>query len=315
MKLADIRIIGVVGAGAMGHGIALSFALWNYPTVMHDVSDENLQTAMGRIRSALGEFGEEGLISSKQAEAAIDCITPTTDFSVLARESDYICEAIVEKSKEKRRLFKELDEASGPATILASNTSSLILSDFGSEVKRQDKILVTHYFNPPYIIPCVEVVKGPGTSEETFDLTYQLLERVKKVPIRVRKELPGYLINRIQYALWREVFDLWGRGVASAEDIDRAVKASFGFRLPSIGPLMTLDLSGVLKWGSVVYDMFARMYKEICNDEEPPQKVKDLMLACQNFHDYSPERWDEIKKLRDREFLRRLVREDWSKVK
>jgi len=315
MRLSDIRTIGVVGAGAMGHGVALSFALYDYPTILHDVSKDNLQIAMQKIKSALDKFEEEGVVQSRQVKATIERIIPTTEFSVLAREADFVSESIVENCADKKDLFKKLDAACPPETILASNTSSLVLSDFASGVRRQDKTLITPYFNPPYIIPCVEVVKGQGTSDETFDLTYQLLEKVNKVPVRVLKELPGYLVNRIQFALWREVFDLWDRGVASTEDIDLAVKASFGFRLGAIGPLMTLDLSGVMKWGQANYEMFAGMYKEICDDNEVPEKIKNLMLSGQTFYNFSSEKWGDLMRRRDKEFLQRLVRRDWIKLK
>jgi len=312
MKLTDIKKIGVVGAGTMGHGIALSFALWGYPVTMRDVTDELVNNGMNRIKSALDTFVEEDVVSRKQANDAIANITTTTDLANVANNADYICEAITERTKDKKELFKILDEMCSPHTIIVSNTSSLVLSDFGSEARRQDKIAVTHYFNPPHICPCVEVVKGPGTSDETYYLTYDLLKKVKKVPIRVLKELPGYLVNRIQFALSREVWDLLDKGVATPEDIDLAVKSSFGFRLSSIGPLLTNDLAGSHTWGALAADLYDRAFTQISDAKAIPAKVRKQWESHKTFHDYTQEKWDQIIKQRDKEFLHRLKYLYWK---
>jgi 3-hydroxybutyryl-CoA dehydrogenase len=306
MQLEDIGKIGVVGAGKMGHGIGLSFALGGYPVLLNDISDDILQRAMRNIQAGLDTFVEEELVTRKEADEALSRIILTRELDVLASNVDYICEAIVEDSDKKKEMFNQLDRLCPLHTILASNTSSLVLSDFGSEVKRQDKIVVTHYFNPPHIVPAVEVVKGPKTSDETFDITYDLLEKVKKLPVKVLRELPGYLVNRIQYAMWREVFHLLDNGVATAEDIDRAVKGSFGFRLSSIGPLLTLDLAGVSEWGQVGVDMFENTYRFICSDTELSKNVKNHLLAHKKFFEYPQDKWDQMIKQRDKEFIQRL---------
>jgi 3-hydroxybutyryl-CoA dehydrogenase len=312
MKLEDIKKIGVVGAGTMGHGIALSFALWGYPVTMCDVTDEMVDNGMKRIRSALDTFVEENVVPRKQADDAISNITTATDLKEVAQNSDYICEAITERSKDKFELFNKLDEMCPPHTIIVSNTSSLVLSDFGRGAKRQDKIAVTHYFNPPHICPCVEVVKGPGTSNETYNLTYDLLQKVKKTPVRILKELPGYLVNRIQFAMNREVSDLLDKGVATAEDIDLAVKSSFGFRLASIGPLLTSDLGGGWRWGQPAIELRKKAYKQICSDLEPPASLIKRYEAKKPQFDYPQEKWDQIIKQRDREFLHRLKELYWK---
>ena len=296
----------------MGHGVSLSFALGGYPTVMSDVSDDILNNAMGRIRWALDTFVEEAVVTRKQADDAIGRITTTSDLAVLARDVDYVCEAIIERSHDKKGLFNKLDAMCPPHTILASNTSSLVLSDFGSDVKRQDKIVVTHYFNPPHIVPCVEVVKGPTTSDETFNLTYNLLEKVKKLPIRVLKELPGYLVNRIQMGMNREIYDLWVKGVASTEDLDRAVKGSFGFRLASIGPLLTQDLAGFPKLGALAVESCNNLLRQISDTKEIPEELSKRWESHKGFYDYPQEKWEQIIKERDKEFLGRLKQLYWS---
>ena len=248
MKAEDIQKIGVVGAGVMGYGIATNFALWNYPVIVHDLDDGILQKAYRKMEYALAVFTEEGLISGKRASDTLSRVSFTTELSQLAAKCDFITEAVVEISSEKRKLFNMLDKLCPPRTILASNTSSLVLSDFGGEVERQDKIIITHYFDPPHIVPGVEIAKGPGTSEETFDLTYELMKKIHKIPVKVLQERPGYLLNSIQSALSREAMRLWSEGAASAEDIELGITATFGFRMFYEGPMRHYDLAGIWKW-------------------------------------------------------------------
>jgi 3-hydroxybutyryl-CoA dehydrogenase len=279
----------------MGFGIALNFALWGYPTMIHDLSDEILERARHNIKAVLALFVEEALINPRQAEAAMSRVTTTTDLAELAGVSDFVTEAIVERSQDKRALFNQLDRLCPPQTILASNTSRLVLSDFGAEVKRQEKLVLTHYFAPPHIVPGVEVAKGPGSSDETFELTCELMAKVKKIPIRLRKELPGYLLNRIQGAMSREALQLWAEGMASAEEIERGIISTFGFRMPHEGPFMHYDLAGIWKWPEDVRNPSA-----IEND-----KIRERMSQGTPWF-IDPEKFDEAIERRDREYIRRL---------
>ena len=198
MELADIKKVGVVGGGTMGFGIAINFALGGYPTIIRDLSDALLQQSIRNIQASMDLFVEEDLITQAQADDTISRIATTTDLGEVAAQSDFITEVIVERLKDKQVLFNTLDQLCPPHTIIVSNTSGFVMSDIGAGVKRQDKIGLTHYFAPPHIVPGVEVAKGPGTSDETYNIIYDLMKKVKKVPIRVLKELPGYLLNRIQ---------------------------------------------------------------------------------------------------------------------
>jgi len=314
--LENIEKVGVVGAGTMGFGIAINFALWEYPTIMSDISDEILQQSMKMIRSAMALFIEEGLITHKQADDTVRRITTTTDLAKVAANSDFITEAIIEKSEDKRELFNKLDELCPPHTILASNTSSLVLSDFGSDVNRQDKIAITHYFAPPHIVPGVEVAKGPGTSDETFNTTYDLMKKIRKIPIRVLKELPGYLLNRIQSAMSREANRLWAEGVATAEDIELGVKSTFGFRMPHEGPMMHYDVAGIWKWPQDVRAAMStrRVSPESELSAEAAEKIRQRMAQGKPWF-VDPERFDEAIEKRDREYIQRLKELYWSKEK
>ena len=287
--------VGVVGGGMMGFGIAINFALGGYSTVISDLSDEVLTRSIANINSALNLFVEEELITRGQADDAADRIKTTTDLAEVATDSDFITEAIVERSRDKRELFNKLDKLCPRHTILASNTSGLVLSDFGSDVTRQDKLVITHYFTPPHIVPGVEVAKGPETSDETYDITCDLMERSRKIPIRLRKELPGYLINRLQSAMSSEALRLWAEGMASAEDIELGVVSTFGFRMPHEGPFRHYDLSGVWKWPE---------------DIRPPHSIENEKIRIRLAEGIpwfvDPERFDEALEKRDREYIRRL---------
>ena len=314
--MESIKKVGVVGAGTMGFGIAINFALWGYPTIMSDISDEILQQSIKMIRSAMALFIEEGLITRKQADDTVRRITTTTDLAEVAADSDFITEAIIEKSEDKRELFNKLDKLCLPHTILASNTSGLVLSDFGADVKRQDKIVITHYFAPPHIVPGVEVAKGPGTSDETFNITYDLMKKIRKIPIKVLKELPGYLLNRIQGAMSREANRLWAEGVATAEDIELGVKSTFGFRMPHEGPMMHYDVAGIWKWPQAVRTAMStrQVSRESELSGEVAEKIRQRMAQGRPWF-VDPERFDEAIEKRDREYARRLKELYWSKEK
>ena len=310
MGVDDIQRIGVVGSGLMGHGIALAFVMGGYPVTMCDLDDERLLRAMRDASATATLFVEEGLITAEEAEAAIGRLSTTTDLAELAATSDFITEAIVERSEDKRALFNKLDALCPPHTIIVSNTSSLVLSDFGSDVKRQDRIAVTHYFAPPAIVPGVEVARGPGTSEETYETAYELMKRIRHVPIRVQKELPGYLLNRLQAALSTEAYKMWAEGVASAEDIDLGVRATFGFRMPQEGPMLHYDLAGVWRWPrDVRMGMLSRHLPGM--SEEAQAKITARYEEGTPWFGEAGGTPEEIEE-RDRAYLRRLKAQYWD---
>ena len=316
MPLKDIKRVGVVGAGRMGFGIALGFALWGYPTMLSDLNDLVLERSLKNIKSALKLFVEEGLIVRSQAGSTIRRIVPTTDLARLAADSDFITEVIIERLEDKKELFHKLDRLCPPHTILASNTSSLMLSDFGAGVKRQDRIVITHYFEPAHIVPGVEVATGPGTAEETLKTTCDLMKKIRKVPVQVLKEMPGCLLNRIQAAMRQEALRLWAEGVATAEDIELGITATFGFRMPHEGPFKHYDLAGHWQWPNDV--RMAMVDRQLGGgaqfSAETTEKIKRRLAQSQPWF-IGPEALDEATEKRDREYLRRLKELYWSKEK
>jgi 3-hydroxybutyryl-CoA dehydrogenase len=245
MNISRIRKIGIIGSGIMGHGIGQTFALAGYDVILNDLSDVLLEKALQRIRSNLDTLIEFGITTPEAAHEAVGRIKTNKDLHASAEGSDFVIEALPEVMELKQAVFKQLDRYCPPHTILASNTSGLSLTRIASDINRQDRTVIAHWWNPPHIIPVVEVVRGRFTSDQTFDLVCQLLKTIGKKPVKILKEVPGILGNRLQFALYREALACLKEGVASAEDIDLAVKGTFGFRLPTIGPLETSDFGGL----------------------------------------------------------------------
>jgi 3-hydroxybutyryl-CoA dehydrogenase len=309
MKPSRIKKVAVIGSGIMGHGIGQTFALGGYEVTLNDISDELLTKAFFQIRKNLDTFIEFGITTSDSATEALSRIKPAADLKKAVEDSDFVVEALPESMELKKRIFKELDQFSPPHAIIASNTSGLSLTDMASGIKRQAQVVIAHWWNPPHIIPVVEIVKGRFTSDETVDLTYHLLAAIGKRPVKILKEVPGFLGNRLQFALYREALACLRDGVASAEDIDLAVKGTFGFRLPTIGPIETSDLGGL----DTFLNICRYLFKEIDRSTEPPEALKEKVAqnklgvkTGEGFYSYPGDRSQERIKERDRQFLQRL---------
>ncbi len=314
MEIEGIRKVGVCGGGTMGFGISINFALWGYPTVVYDLNDQILQRSSDRIKNALKIFVDERLIDQRRADETFKRFILASDISKVA-DNDFVTESIVERLSDKQKLFNKLDKLCPPHAILASNTSSFVMSDITKGVRRQDKVVLTHYFDPPHIVPCVEVAKGPKTTDETFNITYDLMKKVKKVPVKVYKEIRGYLINSIQRAMQNAALRLWVEGVASAEDIELGAKASYGFRGPTEGPLGRHDMSGQFKWpkDALLGLIEGSLSEQIGMREELKDKIRQRLTEGKPwFIDLN--HYDEAVEAHHREYARRLKDLYWDKL-
>ena len=269
--MKDVRQIAVVGAGVMGHGIAQTFAQKGYLVSVYDLNKDILDQAFHNIKSNLDTFVDVGFENEAMIGEILSHLTMTTELDHAVGDADFVIEAAPEDLDLKRDLFKDIDKYNPDHTILASNTSMLPISEFGSQAVKKDKLIITHWFNPPHIVPVVEVVLGNETSEETFQRTFQVLNKIGKQPVRVLKEIPGFLVNRIQTAMFREVLSLLEQKVASPEDLDSAVRGSFGLRLGVIGVLETMDMAGL----DLMYKGTKHLYKFIDNSVEPQRILKE----------------------------------------
>jgi len=245
MELDKIQEIAVIGCGLMGHGIAQTFAQKGYSVTMYDTHHSILEKAISQVRSNLDTFIEAGLETEESIKEVLSNIRISLDLRSAVNQAHFVIEAAPEDLMLKMNLFAEMDQYAHEDAILASNTSTLPISQIGKKVIRKERLIITHWFNPPHIIPVVEVVRGEATSQGVFEITYKLLEKIGKKPIKILKEIPGFLINRVQTAMFREILSLLELGVATPEDIDLGVKGSFGFRLAVIGPLQTMDMGGL----------------------------------------------------------------------
>jgi 3-hydroxybutyryl-CoA dehydrogenase len=236
MNPDEIKQISVIGSGMMGHAIAQEFAVAGYEVILYGRSEDKLKQALAKIKLSLNELTEWEIISENDMAPTLDRLHTTTDLTEAGSNTDLIVEAVVEELEIKNELFSKLDVISPERTIFASNTSSILPSVLAAATRRPDRFLVAHYFNPPYLMPLVEIVRGNKTSDETTNMVYRLMKAMGKSPIICQKEVPGFIANRLQLVLWREAFNIVQRGIASPQDVDLAVKNSFGRRLGMVGP-------------------------------------------------------------------------------
>ncbi len=228
--------IAVVGAGLMGHGIAQVFALAGHDVTITDSHTPNLDTAKQRIATNLRDLGDD--------EKAVERVTPVAALADCVRDADYVVEAVLEDMPLKQKLFGEIEEYVRPDTILASNTSVMPITEIMQGLKNRARALGTHWWNPPFLVPLVEVIGTQWTSQGAIDFTMKLHADAGKKPAHVKKDVPGFIGNRLQHALWREAVSLVENGICDAETVDAVIKASFGRRLAVLGPLENADLVG-----------------------------------------------------------------------
>jgi 3-hydroxybutyryl-CoA dehydrogenase len=228
--------IAVIGAGLMGHGIAQVFAVAGHDVTITDSFAQNLDTATSRIAANLRDLGED--------ESAVSRVRPHADLAEAVRDADYVVEAVSEDLPLKQQLFAEIERHVRADTILASNTSVIPITAIMQNLIGRERALGTHWWNPPFLVPLVEVIETQWTSPETIAWTMQLHAGTGKKPAHVKKDVPGFIGNRLQHALWREAISLVEHGICDAQTVDEVVKASFGRRLPVLGPLENADLVG-----------------------------------------------------------------------
>jgi 3-hydroxybutyryl-CoA dehydrogenase len=220
----------------MGHGIAQVFALAGHEVTIYDSVAATLDSAKARILANLKDLGDD--------QAAVERVTPRADLAEAVRDAGYVVEAVLEDLPLKQKLFGEIESHVRPDTILASNTSVIPITQIMGGVKRRDRALGTHWWNPPYLVPLVEVIGTQWTTQAAIDRTIKLHADAGKTPVHVKKDVPGFVGNRLQHALWRECVALVQNGICDAETVDTVIKASFGRRLAVLGPLENADLVG-----------------------------------------------------------------------
>lgn len=283
-----IATVGIVGAGLMGHGIALAFARAGLTVRVHDPAPHSLESLADRVAASMEAVGEE----RADIENALRRIATHAVLVEAVADADLVIEAVPEKLDLKRSVFLEMQAAAPEGCILASNTSVLPITEIASGLTSRGRVLGTHWWNPPHIVPLVEVIRTEWTSEAAVEATMAVLGRVGKRPVRVEKDVPGFIGNRLQHALWREAIGLVENGICDAETVDTVVKESFGRRLAVLGPLENADLVGT----DLTRDIHAAVLSDLERRPGPSPYLESLvqtgrlgMAAGRGFRDWTPE--------------------------
>lgn len=308
MKLNNIKKIGIAGAGTMGSGIAQIFGRKGYKVVITDISEEVLDKSKKLIEIFNSSLIEENIITESEAQTAIENISFSTDKNVFA-DADLIIEAIIEKMDIKQDFWKEVEGIAKKDAILATNTSGLSIVEISKKVERKERFVGMHFWNPPHIIPLVEIIKGDETDDETVNNLVEIIKIIDKEPVVVQKDAPGFIGNRLQFAAFREALNIVEEGIATPEDVDRAMKYGPGFRYPILGPLETADLGGL----DTFYYISSYLFNALSDVKEPQDILKKLMdnkelgvKSKKGFYDYSDGKDEETIKNRDKMFFKML---------
>lgn len=307
MKVEDIQEVALIGAGTMGAGFGLCFALAGCRARLYDINPDQLKTGLTRIENALQLFVAEGVVTPKEAEAALPRVSTTTELDQALEGVQFVLEAVPEVMELKQKLFPEMEALVGKNTVLASNTSALSISKISSVCKHPENICGMHWFNPPELVPLVEVIKGEKTSDETATLVYELIKKLDHEPIMVKKEAPGFVGNRMQIALFREALHILEEGIADPRDVDKALKYGIGFRWSWQGPAETADLGGLDVWNAVSTYLFPRLSNMTETPDSFRKMIEEGKLGVKNgrgFYDYDSQAGLEAVRKRDLYFIR-----------
>jgi len=314
LKLEQVKKVAMIGAGTMGPGMGLCFAKAGLDVVLHDLRADQLDLALGRVRSSLGTLVQEGIVTDAEAAEALGRIRTTEALGEAVADAQFVLEAVPETLEIKRRIFKDLESFCPPETILASNTSGLSISEIASICKHPARVAGMHWVNPPELVPLVEVIRGRQTSDDTVRLIYALAEKAGKMPVLIQRETAGIGLNRLQFAVMREAFHMVASGIVSPEDLDRIMKYGLGFRYPWIGPFETADLGGL----DVFYNISSYLFKELSDAHEPPGYFRDLvqenrlgLKTGRGIYNYDGRSMENILRMRDLYFIRqwKLIQE------
>jgi 3-hydroxybutyryl-CoA dehydrogenase len=237
--------VAVIGGGMMGAGVAQVFAAAGHEVVLQDLYPEALERAPGTIRGNLSLLAEHGLFAADAVEAAAGRVRTTTDLGDATDGAEFVVECVFEDLALKQDVFERLDAVCPPQTILATNTSVMSITEIGARTKHKGRVVGTHFWNPPYLVPLVEVVRTEAVDPQVVERTIALLRRAGKHPIDCKRDVPGFVANRLQHALWREAISIVEHGIADAATVDESIRFGPGLRLPILAPMENADMVGL----------------------------------------------------------------------
>lgn len=301
-----IQSVGILGAGLMGHGIAQEFSLKGFKVQIYDSNSDALQTLFERIRSNLETLSALSMSTPEDIDNCLSGIKPCEKLSEACHDVELVIEAVSEDMTLKKELYQAVEKNVDSETIICSNTSAFSITELSEALEHKDRFIGTHFWNPPHVIPAVEVIKGKHTSPQVFETVLQVIKNVGKEPVKVLKDVPGFLGNRLQHAMWREAISLAENEVASPEDIDKIVQYGFGLRLASMGPLKTADLAGL----DLTFNVHNYLFPYLEDTHEPSSLLRRMgeknqlgVKTGQGFYSWPQERIGAVKKRRDTTLL------------
>lgn len=302
----DIKNIVIAGTGVMGASFAQIFAQYGFNVVLYDIFEEAILKGKKLISMNQANAIEEGIISPEESHSIVSNISYTMDKECF-ESADFVIEAIAEKLEIKDKFWKEISALAPEKAILTTNTSGLSINRIAESVNIPERFCGMHWVNPPHIIPLVEIIAGDKTKEDTLEIVRELALYIDRKPVTVKKDISGFVLNRLQYALLREAFYIVENGAASIEDVDNVMKYGLGRRYACIGPFETIDFGGI----DTFYNVGSYMFRELSNSQEVSKLLRELyeegaygVKTGKGFYDYSGDKAEKAIEKRDKDFMK-----------
>ncbi len=296
---SSLPTIGICGAGQMGAAAAVSFRRAGFPVLL----GEHNAAKVPEVHQRLADL-EAWMNQHVEARPALSAsIEVTQDLGVIDERADVIMDAIVEVLEEKVALLRRMSAARSRGAVFLSTTSGLPITQLARDSGVGRLLVGTHFWNPPHLMPLVEVVRGAESDPALVDRVCDLMQRIGKIPVRVEKDVPGFIGNRLLHALWREAIYLVEQGIASPEDIDRVARLTFSLRMPAVGPLENMDLVGL----DLIKMIHHYLPDDLCNEGGPRPLLEQMVREGTTFHDWAPDGLSQLAERRDRQIVHQLA--------
>jgi len=290
-----MKTVGICGAGQMGAGAAVCFRRAGYGVILWQRNSKK-HPAIRRRLAELEAFLDEHVGPGKSRAAKIEL---TEDLAAIHEQADLVMDCIAEDMAEKVKLFSRPWQ---PRTIFITTTSGLSITEMGRRSGVGRRLVGTHFWNPPHLMPLVEVIRGRDTSRQVIKSVVGVIRAIGKIPVRVNQDVPGFIGNRLLHAMWREAISLVQRGIASPEDVDRVARLTFGLRQPAVGPLENMDLVGL----DLVHSVQKYLFADLADDHRPQPLLRKLLKNDRSFHNRSKSAIKRLADRRDRQIVRQL---------
>jgi 3-hydroxybutyryl-CoA dehydrogenase len=309
MKCENVKNVLVLGTGMMGPGIALLFARAGHKVTIWGIHECDAKRGEDNYHKNVNDLLHQEIITREEAERALSLVSTGCDLQKVSSDADFVCEAILEKLELKQEIFAKLDEYTKEDAVLTSNTSTLLPTQISAKMKNKSRMLVAHFWNPAHLCPLVEVCGHGATSDEAIQCTMDILTKIGNKPVLIKKEILGFIGNRLMHAMNREAISLIQKGIVSAEDIDQAVLASFGPRFANCGPMEYLDFCGLDLIGNIQNYLYEDLEKGGGTMPFIKEKIEENELGAKSgkgLCDWSERTTDDVRTRRDKEFMRRI---------